>query len=74
MERAKESFAYNYRHNIFRYFKTLSNFPLPQVKQNAGISDKLGIYQLLLELLNDLRLRKLENEEILEKSQKLMGI
>ena len=44
------------------------------MKQNAGISDKLGIYQLLLELLNDLRLRKLENEEILEKSQKLMGI
>ena len=74
MERAKESLAYNYCHYIFRYFKVLSNFPLPQVKQNVSISDKHGIYQFLLELLNNLRLRKLGNGEVIAKSQNVIEI
>ena len=33
----------------------------PQVKRSVIISNKHGIYELLLELPNDLRLNKLEN-------------
>ena len=33
----------------------------PQVKRSVIVSNKHGIYELLLELPNDLRLNKLEN-------------
>ena len=38
-------------------------FLSPQVKRIVIISNKHGIYELPQELLNDLRLRKLEKEE-----------
>ena len=40
-------------------------FLSPQVKRWAIITYKHGIYEFLHELLNDVRLRILENEEIL---------
>ena len=52
--------CYNQFH-ILRLFDVLPNFLSPQVKRCAIITYKHGIYELLHELLNDLRLRILEN-------------
>ena len=38
-------------------------FLSPQVKQNAIVSNKQGVYELPRELLNDLRLTILRNKE-----------
>ena len=47
-------------------------FVSPQVKQNAIISNKQGVYQLPHELPHELRLRILRNDEKSGKFQNLL--
>ena len=47
-------------------------FVSPQVKRNAIISNKQGVYQLTHELLHELRLRILGNDEKSRKFQNLL--
>ena len=58
----------NYGHNILRLYQI---FFSPQVKQSVIINNKHGIYELLNELPNDLRLRTLRNQERTLKPQKI---
>ena len=48
---------HNYFHNILRLFGVLPNFPPPQMKPCAIITNKHGIYEFPHELPNDLTLR-----------------
>ena len=57
-------------HNILRLLMFYQIFFLSQVKRCAIITYKYCIYELLQELLNDLRLRVLGNYKILQKSKK----
>ena len=49
-------------------------FLSPQVKQSAIISNKHGVYELLHELPNDLRLRILGNKEKSGESPNLLKL
>ena len=55
-----------------RLFEVLPNFSSPEVKLRISNSNKHGIYELLHELKNDLRLRILENYKKPGKSQKFI--
>ena len=70
----KTRFIYNHGHNILRLFHVLSTFYSPQIKLNVIISNKHGIYKLLHELLNDLRLRIAGEKERSEKYQNLIEL
>ena len=59
--RSLRGIIYNQFHNILRLVDVLPNFPIPQAKRCAIIAYKHGIYELPHQLLNDLRLRILEN-------------
>ena len=52
---------YNQFHNFLRLFDVLPNFLSPEVKRWTIITYKHGIYELLHELSNNLRLRILGN-------------
>ena len=49
-------------------------FLSPEVKQSVIISNKQGVYEMLHELPNDLRLSILGNMEISGKSQNLLEL
>ena len=70
----KKRFIYNHVHNILRLFHVLSTFYSPQITLNVIISNKHGIYKLLHELLNDLRLRIAGEKERSEKYQNLIEL
>ena len=55
---------YNQLHNIWDFLMFYQTFLSSQVKRCAIITYKHDIYELPLELLNYLRLRTLENQEI----------
>ena len=52
---------YNHFYNILRLFDVSANFLSPQMKRCAIIIYKHGMYELLNELPNDLRLTILGN-------------
>ena len=52
---------HNHGNNILRLFDTSPNFFSPQVEQSLITSNKHGIYELLHELPNDLRLTIFRN-------------
>ena len=56
-----ENFAGNHVQNILRRFDTYQIFFSPHVKRTVIIRNKHGIYELLHELPNELRLRILGN-------------
>ena len=53
--------SYSHFQNILRLFDIFSNFPFTPVKRCVVITYEHSIYELLSELLNDLRIRKLRN-------------
>ena len=62
--------CYNRGHKIMKHFKILMSFDSPQLKWYIKSSTKNIAYELPLECPNDLRLRILGNQEIMEKFQK----
>ena len=58
---AKENFAHNHFHNILKLFEVLPIFFSSQVKRYAIITYKHSRHNLPHEMLNNLRLKILEN-------------
>ena len=66
--------SYNHGNNIVGLFDVLPNFLSPQVKRSGIISNKQDLYKLPHKLLNDLRLRILENKEKSGESPNLLEL
>ena len=72
--KAKENFVDNNFVIFWDFLMFCQIFLSPQVKRNAIISKKHGIYKLPQKLSNDLRLWILEKKEISGKSQNLLEL
>ena len=68
--KGKENFADNHFHNKLRLFDILHNFPFTK---SETITYKHSIYEVLKELPNDLRLRKLGNIRKVSKPHRMIA-